>query len=113
MPAPPKLPVQAASQAVQALAKPGMQTHFAYADTTDPADVIDRIEYQASDDGGKTWRMVAFATGVVPSPPPNDQKGPVQRPGVFVSLRLKSDALFRTVIIHTTGKPIQAKAQTS
>lgn len=71
------------------------QDHGAFADTVDPADTVDRVEYQCSDDGGKTWRCLAFVTGAVAAPPPNDPKGPINRPGVIRSMERDDRGFWR------------------
>lgn len=86
--------------------------HFAYADTSDPADVIDRIEYQMSEDGGATWTMIAYATNAVASVHPEDPTAKMNKPGFRVDLSMeKAGPIFRTVISHRTGKALGAKAE--
>lgn len=86
--------------------------HFAYADTTDPADVIDRIEYQVSEDGGAMWTMLAYATSAVAGVHPADSAGRVNKPGIIVHLSIPLvGAIFRTVIEHRTGKALGAVAE--
>lgn len=81
--------------------------HLCVADTLDPADVIDRVEYQESRDGGVTWRVVAFCTDAVAAA--REPGGVVHPPGLVVRTVQEPGVLYRTVIEHRTGKALSAR----